>query len=145
MANEVDKPLSMSEQFQQNVKEAILGAGVEKLLPPDALKELVDKAAHELFFKERIEKTDYYGRPEVKKPSWFIELIMEEAKPLVQEQIREYLRENQHVILESIQQYMEKGLPQRVIDYINDQTRGDFQNMMHNFMQVWKSMPQNNR
>lgn len=88
--------------------EAKVREDIAELLPETAVAELVKKAVEDVFFAPRVEvenRGSYHER-RIEKPSWFIEAVAKEAKPLLDAAVNKFVAEHQVEIDKAVAEYL---------------------------------------
>jgi len=89
-------------KFQETVAEKLRG-DIADLLPPDALRAMVERAVEENFFKDREVKEGYHTN---RKPSYFVEQVMAKAQDTIRELAVQYVEDNKDVFDKTIKNFL---------------------------------------
>jgi len=121
-----DTKLTPMESFQEKVKNKLV-SDIGELLPDEALKEMVDKAMQEAFFKPQmvIEGTGYHQK-QFSKPSVFEETVKQLIEPLFREEIKLWISENNDVVVEKIHSFLNANVETAMIGAIQSMLSGHF-------------------
>ena len=103
------RELAPMEAFQERVKNR-LRDDIGELLPDEALAEMVQRVVEEEFFKKRTDRVGpTYSAKTIEKPTWFQELVVEAAKPVIEAKILQFLSDNRAEIDRQIKETIERG------------------------------------
>ena len=90
------------EKLQKRVREDIAD-----LLPEDAVASLVQKAVEDTFFKTRRRNDGSEYNPRwVESPSWFVEAVAKEAKPILERTVAAYIKEHEAEVQKAVSEYL---------------------------------------
>lgn len=96
------------QQFQQKVIDKIRD-DIAQMLPEDVIQGLFEKALNQAFFEpQKIEQGSGWGAKTVEKPSWFLTALTEQAKPILEKQIKEIVDRKKPEIEEAIKKFVEE-------------------------------------
>lgn len=128
MSNE----LTPMQTFEQKVKDRLV-KDIGDLIPDEALKALVDKAMDNAFFEPQIvmEGTGYQQK-QVSKPSVFEQTVKELLEPLLREQIKLWICDNEETVLKNIQQFLDRGVEHALMGALTSAVGMHFTNMKYN-------------
>jgi len=113
MANEVGVQQSPMERFQENLKQQ-LRDDIARMLPDEAVKEMIAKVVQEEFFAKRfVDKPDpnrSYGTIKVEQGTKFQDMVFEAAKPILQKLVNEWSVKNADLIAAHWRKVTDEGL-----------------------------------
>lgn len=87
------------QNFEDNIKQRLI-KDIGALIPDEALQALVEKAIGEVFFKDKVEKGQYYNSADIITPSGFKVVVKELMAERVQAAIEAYIAANEDKVLE---------------------------------------------
>jgi predicted regulator of amino acid metabolism with ACT domain len=108
MTNEIATNKTFQDKMFERVRDQM-----GDLLTDEELKKIVEQAIQKAFF-ESISINTGYGNT-TQKPSLFIHLIQEELKVRVNSAVSEWLKANESVVKESIENVIKEGMLKGVI------------------------------
>ena len=122
MSTEITKPISPMEEFQENLKKS-LRDDIARMLPDAAVKEMIERVVREEFFTKR--KVREPGSREwdnkfIEKGTVFQDIVMEHAKPILEALAKEWLKENQSLLVQQWHRVVDEGL----LQYVENLQRG---------------------
>lgn len=113
MANEIAKPMSPMEEFQENLKKS-LRDDVARLLPEAALAEMIQRVVNEEFFTKRTvpnpNHSSWNNEPRsFEKPSIFQDMVMKAAAPILEREAAKLVEKLEYKIADQIRETVEAG------------------------------------
>lgn len=127
MSNE----LTPQESFQEKMKERVT-QGIGDLMPDEMLKQLIEKAIDDAFFKPQKQVIGSgYHQKQVDGPSWFEEHLSKLIEPMLKEKINEWMQrpENAEVILKEIKPFLERSSNDAILSAFSQAFGANLQNM----------------
>lgn len=96
------------EEFKENLSNKIKN-DIGSMLPEAVVTNLIEKAVHESFFKERQVNvgSSWSSRYET-RPSWFVEEVAKAVEPMMREQVNLYIEKHKNEIENEIKKYIEQ-------------------------------------
>ena len=126
MTNAVTKPVDPMREFQEKIV-AKVREDIAKMLPKEAIEQLVQRAVDEAFFKDR-EHKDGYGHVS-REPSYFVEAIAEAAEPLMKASIERFIIARSDIIDKALEKFLdEKSLMVLALAVMQNHIRVDMSN-----------------
>ena len=117
MTNQIDKPRSPMEEFQDNLKKQ-LRDDIARLLPDEAVKEMIAKVVHDEFFAVRLiddpTDTSWHNKRKIPQGTKFQDMVFDAAKPILQRLANEWAVKNADVIADHWRKVTDAGLMQYV-------------------------------
>lgn len=114
--------LTVQENFQERMFNRVRESLAE-LLTEEEAKTLVERAISEGLFKPRQEKDSSNWNAKTRElPSEFATLVTDQVKPIVEQQIKQWLSDNSDQVLSIIQGVVERGIANVVLQVIKDET-----------------------
>lgn len=118
------------DKISSKIREDIAG-----LIPEDVIKQLIERAVEEQFFKPRIENDPYNHYNKKEKPSWFVELVVKHSEEYIKEEIKRYAEENKEVIKMAMHSFLqENNLLLIAMQILREQSRSDMETLMINII-----------
>ena len=105
MSTDVAVPADPMKAFQARVIDK-LKADIGSMLPDEVLKGLSQKAVDDTFFKERVEGDSWNKR---QRPSWFVEEISKLARPMLEAEVKRFVKENHEVIQKAVNSFLSQN------------------------------------
>lgn len=132
--------LTVQENFQERMFNRVRESLAE-LLTEEEAKTLVERAISDGLFKPRQEKDGSHWNAKTKEvPSEFVILVTDQVKPIVEQQIKQWLSDNSDQVLSIIQEVIEKGIAGVILKVIKEETekplwnlRAELQQKLSNF------------
>lgn len=103
----------ISQQTFQEKLEDRIRKDIGDLIPDEALAGMVKKAIERAFFEEREVDAGYYSKKTT--IPWIVKLAQEQVDKRVKEQVEVWFTNNSAVVMERVQEYLDKGLATSVI------------------------------
>jgi hypothetical protein len=103
MSGEVAVTGNAMQDFQTKLVER-LRKDIGELLPEQVLEDLIKKAVTDEFFKTRIIEEGWNRRRE--EPSWFVQAVTEAAKPMLEKQVKKFVKENEEVLQKALADFL---------------------------------------
>lgn len=125
--------------FQERVKEKLRDT-IADLLPDEALQELVKRVIDEEFFTKRRIPGQGWGAQDIIKPSQFQEMVLEAAKPIIQDLVKQTLRDNAEKVQASLDESVKKGLVSLMIQHMDGLIAGEIQKQGWNIQAALKKV-----
>ena len=129
MANEVAKPMSPMEEFQENLKKS-LRDDIARMLPDAAVAELIKRVIEEEFFKKRqMPKPGRagYSSETIEVPSAFQDMVIKAAMPIMEREAAKLVAKFEYVIADQIKEIVEHGVAETVMKVLSQTLMGAFQ------------------
>lgn len=106
MSNEVSvKIVDPMQDFQNKVTEKIRN-DIGQLLPKEVVDGLFNKAVNEHFFKPRIIQDTNWSSRTTEIPSWFVQAVADASQPILEQAIKEYVKNNEAVIKKAMDEFL---------------------------------------
>lgn len=115
MADE-SKALTPMQSFQERLR-ASLRDDVARMIPDEALAEMIQQVIKEEFFTKRVidDPSDTgWNKRKITKGTVFQDIVMEHAKPILERLAREWVQENTQLLAEQWKAVTDTGLLQYV-------------------------------
>ena len=119
-------------EFREKLKTKIR-EDIALMLPDEVVEQMVRQTVEEEFFKpNRINKGTEYNPRWEEAPSWFMEVVAKEAKPILEQAVKDFVEENRPVIDKALSAYLTsetltllaiKGIANEMSSEINSLTR----------------------
>lgn len=119
--------MELEDKIIQKVKESI-----GEFITDDELKELVKEGIQKAFFEQRKVQERTWNSDEKIIPSLFVEIIQNLLKEDVTEKIKEWLKEHPEEVNKTIQETLEKGIYEMMINHFRSQTSWPIQQLADN-------------
>lgn len=123
--------------FQDRVKEK-LKTDIGQLLPDDVVQGMVERVISEEFFTKKLvpkNPHDRYCHEKVERYSEFQEMVIEAAKPLIQEAVTRTLEEHRHRMQREIDERVKAGILTFAIQQLDRVIAGAFERQPWEFQQ----------
>lgn len=121
--------LTVQENFQERMFNRVRESLAE-LLTEEEAKALVERAISDGLFKPRQEKDGSNWNAKTRElPSEFATLVTDQVKPIVEQQIKQWLSDNSDQVLSIIQGVIEKGITGVVLEVIKQETERPLWNL----------------
>ena len=131
MKNEIATNDNAMREFHERVIEK-LRKDIGEMLPDSVLQQMVAKAVGDNFFKPIPEVRDRYGHiTEQSRASWFAQAVAEQAKPIIEQAVKDLLERERESIKKAIDDFLsQQNLLLITIGILQAQTSFDIQNGM---------------
>ena len=116
MSNEV----SVKETFENAITDRIR-EDFGKLMPDEALKEIIDKAVHNVFFHKK--KIDHGYNSKWEEHSWLEQIVKDRLERRIDEFIAEFLNNNKEFVEETMKTVINNNLPNLLADNLINRSR----------------------
>lgn len=134
MSNDVTKPGSPVEQFQERVAEK-LREDIGSLMPQEVLEEMTRKILDEGFFKQIVEK-DEYGRTGRVRPSQAQVVVMDYFGEQVEKAATRWADDHKEELIKLVQKQFKQGVVGFMLNALGDMAdqaaRKECQNLADN-------------
>lgn len=109
MTNEVDVQRDSMAKFKEDLSSK-LRENIRDLLPEDVIADLVQTAIKEEFFTgEKIRRGLYSDEFET-RPSWFVQQVTQEATPIVNEYVKQFIADRSDLIEQAIDSFLTENV-----------------------------------
>ncbi len=127
MTTEIEKTQTFEEKLKTRIRE-----GIGDLMTDEDLSKLIQKAAHEIFFQERVVKNGFYDTKTL--PPLLHELVKEQMQGRVDKAIKEYIQSHNAEVLKAIETVMQEGIATAVVKGFSSMTNDKFLNFQSEMM-----------
>lgn len=133
------KALTPMETFQEKVRNR-LRDDIAGLLPDDALAAMVQRVVEEEFFTKRQKhEKDGWSTRTVEVPSPFQAMVMEAAKPLLQQLAKEWFEANQEHFVAHWKKVVDTGLMEYVEKLHGNMATEALRQQLNTMVQAWNT------
>lgn len=139
MSTDLAKPMDPLKAFQEKVADK-LKKDIGELLPPEVLDGMVAKAIKETFFAPTKTKQLSYPYHEVEGPSWFVKAVSEQAKPLLEAEVKKFVKSKSALLEEALTKFLTDN---QLLLMVMDHLRQDTASQIHQLNQELTDLREN--
>ena len=95
--------------FQEKVNDRVREA-IADLMPKEAIDEIIKRQVEKSFFEDVEVEVRYgsYDTRRERRPSLFIQAVVEAGKPLIEAAAKRFVEENQETLQEAVRQFLDR-------------------------------------